>query len=181
MPILSEKEIRFEAILDTAKKMAVAARTAPKARGNDNLEMAIVYGDTINIIAAKMKEIGEKSGSGFFHRDAGNCLQSQVIFLIGTRIASGGLKICGMCGYKNCEDRNSSHPSTPCVFNSGDLGIAIGSAVTVAMENRVDNRVMYTIGQAVLELKLLGEETRIAYGIPLCVSAKSPFHDRPPV
>jgi uncharacterized ferredoxin-like protein len=37
---------------------------------------------------------------------------------------------------------------------------------------------MYTIGQAVLEIKYLGEEVKIAFGIPLSVSAKNPFFDR---
>jgi uncharacterized ferredoxin-like protein len=46
------------------------------------------------------------------------------------------------------------------------------------MDHRVDNRVMYTIGKAVLEMKLLGENVKIAFGIPLSVSAKSPFFDR---
>ncbi len=46
------------------------------------------------------------------------------------------------------------------------------------MDARVDNRIMYTVGQAVLEMGLLGEEVKIAYGIPLSVSAKNPFFDR---
>jgi len=37
---------------------------------------------------------------------------------------------------------------------------------------------MYTIGQAVLELRILGKEVKIFFGIPLSVSAKSPFFDR---
>ncbi len=66
----------------------------------------------------------------------------------------------------------------PCVFNTGDLGLAIGSAVSVAMDNRVDNRVMYTAGQAVLEMGFLGEEVKIVYCIPLSVSSKNVFFDR---
>jgi uncharacterized ferredoxin-like protein len=46
------------------------------------------------------------------------------------------------------------------------------------MDHRIDNRVMYTVGQAILEMKLLGEDVRIAFGIPLSVSGKSPFFDR---
>jgi uncharacterized ferredoxin-like protein len=59
-----------------------------------------------------------------------------------------------------------------------DLGIAIGSAVSVAADHRVDNRVMYSIGKAAKELKLLGEEASIIFGIPLSASGKSPFFDR---
>jgi uncharacterized ferredoxin-like protein len=82
-----------------------------------------------------------------------------------------------MCGFANCEEKNK-YPEHPCVFNTGDLGIAIGSAVSVAMDSRVDNRIMYTVGQAILEMKFLGNDVKIAYGIPLSVSPKNPFFDR---
>ena len=79
--------------------------------------------------------------------------------------------------YKNCDEKNE-HPNQPCAFNTGDLGIAIGSAVSVAMDNRVDNRIMYTVGQAAIEMGILGKDVKIIYGIPLSVSSKNPFFDR---
>lgn len=97
--------------------------------------------------------------------------------LLATKIASFGLKNCGYCGFANCEEKNKN-PEHPCVFNTGDLGIAIGSAASIAMDNRVDNRIMYTVGKAVKELGLLGEEAKIIYGIPLSAGSKSPFFDR---
>jgi uncharacterized ferredoxin-like protein len=48
----------------------------------------------------------------------------------------------------------------------------------VAADLRVDNRVFFTAGRAALNLKTLGEQVRIAYGIPLSVGPKSPFFDR---
>ena len=61
----------------------------------------------------------------------------------------------------------------------GDLGIAIGSAVSVAAAHHVDNRVMFSAGKAALNLKLFDDsQVCIAYGIPLSVSGKSPFFDR---
>ena len=65
-----------------------------------------------------------------------------------------------------------------CSFNAGDLGIAVGSAVSRAADLRIDNRIMYSAGKAALELGFLGSEVAIAYGIPLSVSGKSPFFDR---
>jgi uncharacterized ferredoxin-like protein len=112
-----------------------------------------------------------------FLRDAENILSAPVMVLMGTKIKSMGLSLCGMCGFKNCEEKNK-HPDHPCVFNTGDLGIAVGSAVSVAMEHRVDNRIMYTVGQAVLEMGILGEDVKVVYCIPLSVSAKNPFFDR---
>lgn len=74
--------------------------------------------------------------------------------------------------------KKDKHPENPCAFNTGDLGIALGSAVSVAMDNRIDNRVMYTVGQAVLKMNLLGDDIKIVYGIPLSVSSKNVFFDR---
>jgi glycerol-3-phosphate dehydrogenase subunit C len=39
-----------------------------------------------------------------------------------------------------------------CAFNSHDLGIAVGSAVSIAADFHADNRVMYSLGKAAVEL-----------------------------
>jgi uncharacterized ferredoxin-like protein len=65
-----------------------------------------------------------------------------------------------------------------CAISIGDLGIAIGSAVSVAANHRVDNRVMLSVGRAALNLDFFEEKVKIAYGIPLNVSGKNPFYDR---
>jgi len=82
-----------------------------------------------------------------------------------------------MCGFENCAAK-TAYPDVPCVFNTGDLGIAIGSAVSVAMDARVDNRIMYTVGQAVRQMGLLGKDVKIIYAIPLSGTSKNPFFDR---
>ena len=178
MPIVYEEEIRKKAVLDVAEKMLIAARTAPKARGVDNLVISVAEKDTIELIASKMKEMAEEGlVPDFFVRDANNILLSDALVLIGTKISPMGLKYCGLCGFSNCEEKRR-HPNHPCAFNTGDLGIAIGSAVSVAADARVDNRVMYSVGMAVKELKLLGDEVKIVYAIPLRAKGQSPFFDR---
>jgi uncharacterized ferredoxin-like protein len=62
----------------------------------------------------------------------------------------------------------------PCI----DLGIAIGSAVSTASVLKIDNRIMLSIGLAAVNLKILGKDVKIAYGIPLSISGKNPFFDR---
>ncbi len=174
----TEETIRQKVVQRVAEEMLTAARTAPKAKGIDNLVLAMATGSDIEMIAEKMEEIGNSPvGTPSFTRDAANIRNAGAIVLLGTRIQSQGVKLCGRCGFKDCEEKDKN-PGFPCTFNTGDLGIAIGSAVSIAMDHRVDNRVMYTIGQAVVEMKLLGEEVKIAFGIPLSVSAKSPFFDR---
>lgn len=175
--MITENEIIKLSVRSIAEKMAIAARTAPKGRGTDNLLIAIAEKEDIQIISEKMKEIGTRTGEAFFLRDAENILLAPYILLLATRISPMKLGYCGSCGYKNCQEKNK-HPETPCVFNTGDLGIAIGSAVSVAANHRIDNRVMFSVGKAVKEMELMGAEAAIIYGIPLSVSSKSPFFDR---
>ena len=174
----TEEDIRKEAIYDVARKMMIAARTAPKGRGVDNLVISCVDEKTIATISRKMKEMVDKKGwPKSFARDAENILAAPWMVLLGTKIKPLRLTVCGMCGFKNCDEKDT-HPDIPCAFNTGDLGIAIGSAVSIATDHRTDNRIMYTVGQVVKELNLLGEDVKIIYGIPLSVSGKNPFFDR---
>jgi len=173
-----EEDIRDDAVFEIAKKMAAAARTAPKGKGVDIMAISIVRKDGIKEISDHIKDMAETKGlPQFFLRDADNILSASAILLVGTKIKSLGLSPCGLCGFGSCEEKNK-HPEVPCAFNTGDLGIAIGSAVSVAADHRLDSRIMYTVGQAVLDMKLLGEGIKIAYGIPLSCTSKNPFFDR---
>jgi uncharacterized ferredoxin-like protein len=96
--------------------------------------------------------------------------------LIGSKTHYLGLKYCGFCGFKNCAEAEKE--KAMCAFVPGDLGIAIGSAVSVAMDHRVDNRIMYTAGRAAIDLGLFEKEIAVAYGIPLSATGKNPFFDR---
>ncbi len=61
MPIIEEKKAELEGVLAIAKSMAVAARTAPKARGDDAIETLIVYGEDIHELAEAMKNHGKNT------------------------------------------------------------------------------------------------------------------------
>lgn len=178
MAVLKEKDIKKQALVEIAKKMVLSARTAPKGRGVDNIEMAVLTDNDLVNLSKKMEEIGELENNNTFLRDAGNVRESaDVVVLLGTRFSSLGLKLCGLCGFKNCEQKDK-HPDVPCAFNTGDLGIAIGSAISIAMDNRIDNRIMYTIGYAARDLEFLSKDIRLIYGIPMSASSKNPFFDR---
>lgn len=180
MEIFNEKEIIEKTLYITAQKMLVAAKTAPKARGVDNLSFLIVQKDKIEIISERMNKMGEELNLPSFVRDAKNILLSPVMLVIGTKIKTAGLKKCGMCGFANCDEK-AKFINVPCSFNTGDLGIAVGSAVSIAMDNRADNRIMYSVGQTVIDLKLMDKDIKIAYGIPLSATGKNPFFDRAPI
>lgn len=166
-----------EAILQVAEKMAIAARTAPKTRGNDVIKTAILDGEDLEKLAKEMNVLAKQTGRAFFERDANNVQAASAVLLLACEIKINNLDPCGMCGFDNCTKKEEVMLA-PCVFNTIDLGIAIGSAVSIAADNRVDNRVMYTIGQAALNLGIFEESATVVIGIPLSAKAKNIFVDR---
>lgn len=125
-----------------------------------------------------MDEISKKFNVHFFERDAENIRKCNTLILIGTRIETLGLQdVCSLCGFKNCIEKEK-FPEIPCVYNVADLNIAIGSAVAIAADHRIDNRVMFSVGKAALELNIFQPDIKIAFGIPLSVSSKNIFFDR---
>jgi uncharacterized ferredoxin-like protein len=181
MSISFEEKERTNTLQDVAKKMMIAARTAPKGKGVDNLLIASVDKETIEIIAERMKAMyREGRAADFFLRDAENILNCEVLVLIGTRIAPLKVSHCGLCGFRDCDEK-SRYPDIPCSFNMHDLGVAVGSAVSIAMDHRTDNRIMFSVGKAAKELNLLGNEAKIIFGIPLSATGKNIFFDRKPI
>ena len=175
--IIQSRESEQRAIEQVADLMCIAARTAPKARGVDNLIVMVIKGRTKDQLVEEMKKIASASGAQFFERDA-NCLEkTPLALLLGQRVNKPlGVQPCGYCGYSNCKE--NTEQSGVCAISAGDLGIALGSAVSIASQHHVDNRIMFSIGRAALNLDIFEEDVSIAYGIPLSVSGKSPFFDR---
>ncbi|MCD4812711.1 DUF2148 domain-containing protein [bacterium] len=171
------KDRQNQALLQVAEQMILAAHTAPKGRGLDNLEMAVLERKDIEMLADEMARISQEKKVPSFLRDAENLRDHvHIAVLIGTKVEPLGLKYCGLCGFENCDANRRA--GAVCAFNTGDLGIAMGSAVSVAAQCRADNRIMYTLGMAALSRQVLGPEVKIAYGIPLTGTAKNPFFDR---
>lgn len=173
--ILNERDSRHEHVLNVARQMMTAVRTAPKGKGIDVIETAVVTGKEIQQLSDKMKAMFEENGMKFFLRDADNILSAECIVLIGTREQAQGLN-CGHCGYDTCASRSKG---VPCALNSIDVGIAIGSACATAADLRVDTRVMFSAGLAAQRLDWL-EGCRQVMAIPVSASSKNPFFDRKP-
>jgi len=164
-------------LIEAAKEMAVAARTAPKGRGRDQLHILILTGDEKDTLAEGMQTIGEKEGIAFFSRDAESIRRVPVILLLGTESGPLEVRSCGYCGWADCQE-NRERGSNPCAFSVGDLGIALGSAVSVAARKHIDNRIMFSAGRAALEQGLFPGVVQIAFGVPLSATGKNPFFDR---
>ena len=172
--VYNERELRRNQALDIVQKMCVAARTAPKGKGVDIVECAVVDGDEQEALACAMEAIGQERGHRFFRRDAGCVRRSQCVVLAGTRTKMQGLN-CGYCGFPTCGQKPAE---APCEINAVDVGIALGSAVSRAQLYGVDTRIMFSAGTAAEHLGLLGEGVGQIYAIPVSISSKSPFFDR---
>lgn len=173
--ILNERDLRHEHVLNVARQMMTAARTAPKGKGIDVLEITLITDEALEKLSKKMQAIAEERGLKFFLRDAENILQAECLIIIGTRECAQGLN-CGHCGYATCDARAKG---VPCAINSVDVGIAIGSACAMAADLRVDTRVMFSAGLAAQELGWLPNCKQV-FAIPVSASSKNPFFDRKP-
>jgi uncharacterized ferredoxin-like protein len=149
--IMQSNPAESQALLLVAQLMVVAARTAPKARGEDDISTAIVTDEDKARLADTMDSLGRT-------RDAQNVRDASIVVLIGVN--------CGP----------ASEAFWPFKAKLVDLGIAVGSAAKVASDLNVDNRIMYSIGVAAKQMGLLDAEE--IQGIPLSVTGKNIFFDR---
>ncbi len=176
-----------EAIRTVAGLMVLSARTAPKARGVDEIRTKIVMDIELKLLADEMVAFGERNSIPFFIRD-GKCMAiSDACVLIGVRGEVAVGINCQGCGFVTCNDfmeafaqkKSTSTPFTGpnCIIRIADLGIALGSAVKTAQVHNVDNRIMYSAGVAARSLGWLSDSTSV-YGIPMKGSGKNIFFDR---
>lgn len=169
-------DLEHEGVIEVARHMAIAARTAAKTRGIDNIEVIAIDDEpTRKKVCDKMREISKKENRPSFERDANSTEASPAILVIGIKSNPAGLN-CSYCGYPTCAELQKT--SGICAYNSIDLGIAIDSAAGIANFFHADNRIMYSIGRACLDLKLFSQTVEQALAIPLSVTGKNPFFDR---
>ena len=189
MAIINSNESESRAVLAAATLMAAAARTAPKTRGMDSVKTLIVTGEELETLAREMEARTDAKAFriGAFPRDAQNVRRAAAVFLVGVtgepKNPAAPLS-CGACGHMSCgefvaaDQREGEDFRGPlCMFQSVDLGIALGAAVKVAGDLNIDNRIMYTVGAAARKLGWPAE-CDVVIGVPLSVSGKSPFFDR---
>jgi uncharacterized ferredoxin-like protein len=179
--ISSGDKVEYEAVMEAARLILVAVRTAPKAKGRDTVYSCILTGSDKQKVADWLK--GQDDRPDFFKRD-GNCIDAaQALVLIGVKGEPVDLN-CNGCGYKTCDafrktkkTQGKDYTGPNCAIKMIDLGIAIGSAVKTASILNVDNRVFYTAGTAAKHVGLL-KDADVIIGIPLAAAGKNPFFDR---
>jgi len=173
--IINERDSRHEQVLAAARQMMTAARTAPKGKGVDIIEIALIEGKDLITLSDKMIAMVKEHGMKFFLRDAENVTQAECVMLIGTHTLTQGLN-CAHCGYATCSEKPCE---VPCAINSIDVGIAIGSACAMAADLRLDTRVLFSAGLAAQRLDILNGCKQV-FAIAISASSKNPFFDRKP-
>ena len=145
--MLDAKSACENALMNAAEAMCMAAITAPKACGKDSVACAILTGEEIAALAKEMRRIEDETEGcrPIFYRDAAQVEQCPAVVLIGS------------------------------VNQARGVGVAVGSAVGVAADRRVDNRVFYTAGIAAMNLKLLGEKVGTILAIPISATNRNIF------
>ena len=173
--IYDERELRATTVKSLAETAMTAARTAPKAKGRDLVEVAMITDEHIELLSKTMIQMSEESGMKFLLRDAANILQAEAVIIVGIKQKDSvcGLN-CGYCGYKSCEEKPAC---SPCVMNGVDVGIAIGSACSKIADMRLDSRVLFSAGWAARRLDLLAGAD-LVFAIPVTAASKNPFFDR---
>jgi uncharacterized ferredoxin-like protein len=164
-----------------AELMCLAARTAPKAAGQDFVVTKIIEGETCLKLAEAMMHFGERTGKSNFDRDGKNVKDSPIVVLIGIKDAKSVGLNCSACGAQKCVKINTfegEFKGPQCAFRLLDMGIAIGSAVKTAGMLNVDNRIMYRAGAVAREMGLIDAD--YVMGIPLSATGKSIYFDRKP-
>ncbi len=165
-----------------AELMEVAAITAPKAVGANFIVTKILDTDESQRLGAAMYTYGEETGKKNFDRDGRNVSDSDGVVLIGLKDGDPIGIDCAACGVPVCLEINTGEQEgeflgPQCAIRLLDLGIAIGSAVKTAQIHNVDNRIMYRIGVVARKLGMIDAD--IVMGIPLSITGKSIYYDRP--
>jgi uncharacterized ferredoxin-like protein len=175
--IRNVEQIRDETARRQVQALMNRMLTAPKAKGLDDLRILYVDGADKDALAAWLRRHGEERGKAGLVRDAANADKAVALVVVGSRPLYMELD-CGMCGAETCELARAQDVN--CVYPVVDLGIALGSGVSMAAEQGLDNRIMYSLGLAALRTGLFAADPgiRCALGIPFSVTSKNVFFDR---
>ncbi len=173
-----------EVMESLAKTILVAARTAPKGKGIDDIVTGMLDESEKNELADKMEELSEIKGLKFLIRDAKNVRDADSLVLIGLKSSGASGLDCGACGFETCKEMLDTKKvkveftGPHCMIKYMDLGIAVGCAAAKAKDLCVDNRILYSAGAAACYFDMMDAD--VAMALPLSVKGKNIFFDRSP-
>lgn len=164
-----------------AKLMALSAKTAPRTRGQDFIEVKVLEGEDVKTVGRDMVSYGKSTGKKSFIRDGKNVEDSDSLVLVAVKGSKTAGLNCGACGYSKCNELPDANAKGDfegplCAWRLVDIGIAIGSAVKTASILNADNRIMYSVGVIAKQKGLI--EGEVAIGIPISATGKNIYFDR---
>jgi uncharacterized ferredoxin-like protein len=169
-----------ESMLKAVEFMAIAAKTAPKARGNDFVGIKIISGDEVQKLAEAMVRYGQENQKKNYDRDGENVRNSGAVLLLSLENAQPPGLNCGACGFKSCADlktvEGEEFAGPLCAWRLLDLGVALGSAVKTASLFNLDNRIMYRVGAVARKIGMM--DGQIVVGVPVSAAGKNIYFDR---
>lgn len=174
--MLREEEIIQKALEQAGASMLARAKTAPKARGNDTLEYILLEKKDFGPVIEETLRQAHEHDIPFFVRDAKNLEKSDMLLLIGCIDEPKNIPNCGLCGFVDCSENRKNNGR--CIYPPIDLGIAIGSALSLGQSLGVDSRIMVSLGKSALALNYFERPIIAALAIPLSISHKNIFFDR---
>jgi len=103
MPIITSQEAEESGLIRAAELMLISARTAPKAKGEDDILTAMVFREDKEKLASELERMADERGDPGFRRDARSVRDSSIVVIIGVRGTKGLGLNCGGCGFPSCE------------------------------------------------------------------------------
>lgn len=171
-----------EIVESLAKTILVAARTAPKGKGIDDIVTCLLNADEKIELANRMEELSDIKSMKFLIRDAKNVRDADAIVLIGLKSSGVSALDCGACGFETCNEMLSARKvkkeftGPHCMIKYVDLGIAVGCAAAKAKDLCIDNRILYSAGAAACYFDMI--DVDVAMALPLSIKGKNIFFDR---
>lgn len=173
--MIREKDSLPDMLRQAALAMMSRARTAPKVKGLDLLELIFIEGSEVQRIADEIIRLGTLADLPYYIRDAQALEKTNAILLIGSKDRVRNLDQCELCGYETCQQKPKN---SPCALTAMELGIALGSALSSLMDYGIDSRLMLSAAKAAQSLGLFSDDIHTAIALPMSISSKNIYFDR---
>jgi len=168
--------------------MALAARTAPKGKGTDMLEIRVLAKKDMKKLAARLEKLGKEKDIGFFlrmqePRRLGRLCPYRLPGRRSRRHQLRRLRVCDCADFTKAL-RKKSKRETPFAGPTASSAWPTSASRSVQQSRPPrfitwTNRVMYSGGVAARDLCLFSKDCTVVYAIPLSATGKNIFFDRP--
>lgn len=163
------KQYKLDHLIEVAKNIVHAIHKAPQITGKTEVEAEIIWGEDLEPIIEVMGPVANVMRYvKWDYETIKNCYEkgeSPVIINIGAKVSRSNLNWnCGACGFDTCKEFNAYSKEyrgggqlggPTCNWKMLDYAIACDWACAAAWQYRVDNRIMGSVGFALMALGYL--------------------------